>query len=577
VTRNQTFSLNQNLRHRDIETWNFQFGGESELWGGRLDFTANHSPSKGTETRFIPVRSVAGVGFHQDRSLDPRRPVVTQVSGPDIYDPRNSTMTSVDLPDRYSTDTIHGAQVNFRRPFETRIPVALKTGLRWRDQTRDRDHERRLFSYVGPNGVAGPVGAANDDDLQRFFDPGYTHVAFNFPRGLQYLKLPELRATLDNSPELFREDLAVSTRDSIRLDSTAEETVTAAYVMGDFNFGRLGVVTGVRMEDTQFSGRGFKQEITPEERARRAAISGPLTPDEIVRRTLAEYGNRTTAKGSYRDYFPSIHFKYEFRPGLLARLSYSTGIGRPNFGQIVPDMSVNHEEQTITSNNPDLKPQYSKNYDAVLEYYFEPAGLMSIGVFQKDLTNFIYRSNAGTIGPGNLFGEAYTGYSLRTDFNGGSAEIRGLEVSYSQHFSHLPGFWRGFGAFANFTWLESEGNYGEPGANVTGSELPLFTPKSGNVGISYIAHGWTVRTKLNYTGNRLESYNSDPSRRTYDKESLPVDLNIAYAVNRWLSVYADVINVFNTPTNHQYRYIPSRANRNDLYTTVIKFGISGSF
>ena len=240
-------------------------------------------------------------------------------------------------------------------------------------------------------------------------------------------------------------------------------------------------------------------------------------------------------------------------------------------------MTIDNEQMTITSNNPDLQPQYGKNYDAVLEYYFEPAGLLSLGVFQKNLSNFIYRSDAGTVGSDSIFGEAYAGYLLRTDFNGGSAEIRGLEVSYSQQFSNLPGFWRGFGAFANFTWLESEGDYGEPGANITGSELVGFTPRTGNVGISYMAHGVIVRVKMNYTGSRLSGFNADPSRRTYDKESLPVDLNLAYAVNRWLSVYADVINVFNTPTNHQYRYVPSRMNRNDLYTTTIKFGVAGSF
>ena len=117
---------------------------------------------------------------------------MTQVSGPDVYDVRNSTMTSIDMPEIFSQDTIYGAQVNFRRPFRTRLPFILKTGLRWRDQTREKDQNRRMRSYVGPNGVAGPVGPNNDDNLDRFFDPGYTHVAFNFPRGYQFLKLPEL-------------------------------------------------------------------------------------------------------------------------------------------------------------------------------------------------------------------------------------------------------------------------------------------------------------------------------------------------------------------------------------------------
>jgi TonB-dependent receptor len=367
-TRNQTFTLNQNLRSRDVETLNYTVGGErTGLWGGKLDFTANFSPSEGTENRFIPQRTIAGVGFRQDRSRTHNWFVLSQISGPDLYDPRNSTVTSIDLPEILSKDEILGAQVNFRKPLAAPFPLALKTGARYRDQTRQKDQTRHLYSYVGPNGVAGPVGAANDDDLGRFFDPGYTHVAFQYPRGLQWLKLPEFNSVLRTAPQLFREDLVTGTRDSIRLDSKASETVTAAYLQGEARFGRLGVVTGVRMEQTEFTGQGYKQELTPAERARRATITGTLSDAEIIRRNLAEYGNRTKASGDYRDWFPSLHLKYNVTPSLIGRLSYSTGIGRPNFGQIVPDMNINNDLQTITSNNPDLKPQYSKNLDAALE------------------------------------------------------------------------------------------------------------------------------------------------------------------------------------------------------------------
>ncbi len=578
-TRNQTFTFNQNRRARDVRTLNTTLGGErANVWGGRLDFTTNFSPSKGTEERFIPARAVAGVGFRFDRSATHKYFTVAQISGPDILDPRNSTMSSVDLPEIESRDQIFGAQINYRKAFATERPLAIKTGARFRDQVRRRDQDRNVYSYVGPNGVAGPVGAANDDDLGRFFDPRYTHVAFSYPRGLQFLKLPELRETLRSQPQLFRRDVALSTQDSIRLDSRAEESVAAAYVQGETRFGPLFVVAGVRMEETAFSGQGFRREITAAERARRAAITGTLSEAEIVRRNLAEYGNRSEASGDYRNYFPSVHFKYNATRNLVGRLSYSTGIGRPNFGQIVPDMTVNNDNLTITSNNPDLQPQRSKNIDAALEYYFEPAGLVSLGVFEKKLSNFIYRANVGRVdGSNNIFGAEYEGYTLTTDRNGGSATIRGLEFSYSQQFSHLGGIWRGFGVFANMTWLRTAGNYGNAGDNRTGRSLPLFTPRTGNVGVSYIARGWTVRVKMNYADDRLESYNADPSRRVYDKGSTPVDFNLAYALSRRLSVYADVINVFNTGTNHQYTYIPDRMTRNDLYTTVIKFGVSGNF
>lgn len=576
-TRNQTFTINQNLRNRDVETLNFTLGGESTaLWGGKLDFTANYSPSKGTERRFIPDRSTAGVGFSFDRSRTHRYFVIDQISGPDIHDPRNSTMTSLDLRNHKSRDRIVGGQLNFRKPVETAVPLVIKTGVRYREQKRRQDQGRQVFSYVGPDGVPGPVGAANDDDLGRFFDPGYTHTAFLYPKGFQFLKLPEFAETLRTQPQLFRENVNTTTRDTLRQDGSAEETVSAAYVQGEVKLGALLVITGVRVEDTVFTGRGWRQEITAEERARRAAYVGTVTPEETARRATAEYFPRV-GEGEYRDWFPSVHFKYNFTRGLVGRLSYSTGIGRPNFGQIIPTTSVDNDRLRVTANNPELQPQYSKNYDAALEYYFEPAGLVSVGVFEKNLRNFIFRANVGTLGPDNDVGEAYTGYELTTDRNGGSATIRGLEFSYSQQFSHLPGFWRGFGAFLNFTWLRTEGDYGTPGAARTGSQLPLFTPRTGNVGVSYIGHGWTARVKMNYSSDRLESFNADPSRRTYDKGSTPVDLNLAYALNRRLSVYADVINVFNTGTNHTYRYIRDRAVRNDLYTTVIKFGVSGSF
>ncbi len=578
-TINQTFTLNQNLRARDVETQNYTIGGESnKLWGGKLDFTANYSPSKGTENRFVPQRSTPGVGFRQDRSETHQWFRLTQTSGPDIYDPRFSTITSIDLPENVSRDEIIGAQINYRKPFVTQIPIALKIGARFRDQVRQKDQTRRIYSYVGPNGVAGPVGAANDDDLARFFDPGYTHVAFEYPKGLQYLKLPEFREALRTSPQLFREDFQTGTRDSIRLDSKASETVTAAYIQGEATFGRLNILAGVRMEDTQFTGRGYRQELTAAERARRATITGPLSNDEIVRRNLAEYGIPTKATGEYRNYFPSVHLKYNASQNLVGRFSYSTGIGRPNFGQITPDMNINNDLQTITSNNPDLLPQHSRNLDVSLEYYFEPAGMFSVGAFQKKLSDFIFRANVGRVGAQNIFGDEYEGYLLTTDQNGGAANIRGFEVSYNQQFSKLGGLWRGFGVFANMTWLRTEGDYGRPGGErITGGRLPLFTPRTGNIGVSYIAHGVTVRVKVNNYVDRLNSFNADPSRLIWDKGNTPVDVNLAYAFNRRFSVYADIINVFNTGTNHTYVYIPDRMIRNDLYTTVIKFGVSGSF
>lgn len=576
-TRNQNFTFTENYRERDIRTLNLQAGGETVWRGAKMDFNANYSPSKGTEYRFIPTRTVAGVGFRQDRSVTHDWLAISQISGPDVTDARNSLLNTVDIPEIDSHDTIVGAQLNVPKPLETRIPIAIKAGLRLRDQTRRKDQTRTLYSYVGPNGVAGPVGATNDDDLARFFDAGYNYMPAGALPGLKWFNLPLVQEAVKTSPNLFREDLVGGVRDSARFDNKVSETVTAGYVMAEARLGRLGVVAGVRTEETEVKGEGHKQEITPAERARRAAWVGVVTPEETVRRTLAEFAGETRASGRYRDYFPSIHFKYSLTRNLLARASYSTGIGRPNFGQILFDSTINNDAQTIVATNPGLKPQYSDNIDLTLEYYYEPAGLLSVAAFQKKISDFIFRSRAGLVEPGNPFGEAYNGYSLTTDLNGGSAEVRGLEALFQQQFSNLPGFWRGFGAFANFTWLQTEGDYGTAGANITKSELPNFTPRSGNVGLSYNGYDWTVRVKANYTGERLLVYQADASRRQYGVAHTPIDLNVAYAVNPKLRLFVDVINVFNVGIGHQYMFVGDRKTASDRSSTVIKFGVGGTF
>ena len=119
-----------------------------------------------------------------------------------------------------------------------------------------------------------------------------------------------------------------------------------------------------------------------------------------------------------------MHFKYEPIRSLVGRLSYATNIGRPSIGNLIPATAVNYDTQTITSSNPSLKPQYSDNFDAGIEYYFEPAGRVSAAVFLKEIKDFQFSQGGIIVGNGadNGFGGDYAGYSLTTRVNGGTAK-----------------------------------------------------------------------------------------------------------------------------------------------------------
>jgi TonB-dependent receptor len=240
---------------------------------------------------------------------------------------------------------------------------------------------------------------------------------------------------------------------------------------------------------------------------------------------------------------------------------------------------VNNDTMRVVAANPDLKPQTTDNFDLAMEYYFEPAGFVSAGVFLKEIKQFIY-GDSGTIiepGPDNGFDGDYVGYSLTRNYNGGSARVRGFELAYNQRLAWLPGIWKGLGLMANYTRLESRGNYTSGGGTTTGAELAGFMPETFNAGISYTLHAWDVGVKYTHRADNLRDYAPNPLNRVYYYSKKNVDLNLKYRWRPALSVFVDVINIFDDPIANAYIYTRYRTRYNQVFTPAIKAGVSGRF
>ncbi|MBI5769994.1 MAG: TonB-dependent receptor [Verrucomicrobia bacterium] len=558
-----TLALTSQAFYKLGKTLSLNAGGFHRYPTLAIDYDVYSSQSKadypGNNSLTYTVRNL-GFTIRKDARLFPS---ITQTAGSDWTQLGSFTDNAYNSARMVGWDGYLGATLNVKKTFIAPRPFYVKAGLRFREQTRDLDNTPYNTVYLGPDGVMGPnaaLGGRNDDNLAQF---GLMNRSFPGTELRRYGRLPfpafqavgridDLDADIAANPTHWRRSLATDLQAAYTNNQQFTEQIRAGYLMGQTLFGRLSLLSGVRIEDTFTKGTGSLQVLTPEERARRAAWgTAPLTDAEITRRAKEEFGRRTTRTGSYRSVFPGLHAKYQFARNLLARFSYSENIGRPGVGQLIPRTTVNYDNQTLSTSNPSLEPQWARNYDLSAEFYFEPAGTLSVGAFRKDISKFIYTAGGTLVGsgPDNGFNGDYAGFAMTTQYNGGSARVKGIEFGYMQQFTFLPAPWNGFGAFANATRLQAEGNYGSgtaialaPNPRIAG-----FNPFIANAGLSYIRGRLNLRVSYNYRDRYLGTFNANESRAVYFAARPTVDVKTLFNLNRHLSLYLDVVNVFTQP------------------------------
>jgi TonB-dependent receptor len=247
------------------------------------------------------------------------------------------------------------------------------------------------------------------------------------------------------------------------------------------------------------------------------------------------------------------------------RASYSASIGRPNPNSIVPNTTItpfdDEDDDTgaggqINAVNTGLKPRYVDNFDVELEYYFKRGGRISVGAFRKNMSSFI-QTDTLILGPGNEFGDEYTGWELRTQKNAGKGRVQGVEFEYqSPSLGRFVALLDGFTVFANYTRLKATGQFSDGGSGV----LQGFKPETGNAGIAYNRAGTSIRLRANFRGEYLRFPDSNPANERWEYDQTKVDLNLERKLMKILSGYIDVINVFNAK-GRRYRGNPDLGRR----------------
>lgn len=517
--------------------YSFQAGGKKrwETSGYSLDYAATYAPANGHQDRWLfNLQSGRDLGWVIERqeTLD-YFPTLTRVTGAGLTGDWNAASITKEPFYRYgdSEEAVWSGSANLTKIFALTRPVTLKTGVRQRGQELERqffEDGRRDRTYRPP-----------DWNVFKSTSTGQRRPFFGIDRYKELAQFADARAIFgytQQNPQYWQQTFSArEIREAIQDNGSVREEVSAGYVQASTRLGRLSVLGGLRMEETQVEGAGWVYDRN--ERGPPAGATGQQLIDFYRSEwKLIDHHRR------YRNWFPALHFRHDFTANLLARLSYSESIGRPNFEKLMPKTSINDTvsdsgdpARSIRMNNVGLKPQESTNYDLSLEYYFEPVGQLSIAAFQKRIKNFIFPIET-SLTPALLqqFGLAptYEGWSFRSEGNRGRGEIRGYEIAYSQHLGRLHRWLRGVSTYANYTHVSSDG------------DLTDVIPDVWNLGVAYEMMPWTLRFHMNFNAEYQTQFSANPMDNIFAVKELNGEVSVTYRLTRWLAVFADATNVF---------------------------------
>lgn len=491
------------------------------------------------------------VGWRFDRT-DPDHPIFTQTAGPSIYNPSSYTNT-VRFTKRGSLlrNEIMEGTFDVSRALSTHYPITLQAGVAYKLQ----DFELSNQDARQWDAVAGSAA------LPAVFMPPTPYLS-------QYPIIePQAVRMLTSDPALWRENEYYRASQRYIGSRGVEETVFAQYAMAELQANHLTALGGVRFEQTQDDSFAYVQYAT---------TSAAQVPDAVERARL-DWNHRLDRSGSYSRAFPSLHLTYRLRKDLVARASWSTSFGRPDFTTLMPTTTVNNTTEIVTIGNPGVGPQYAQNADLKLTYYITPAGFISAGYFHKEINDYIRTEMVGTVGAGsdNGFDGNYVGYELRSAVNAGTAKVSGWEFDYRQRFTFLPGPLKGLGLAANFTFLETKGDFGDT-LVLANDEVEGFIPKSGSVSLTYNYRRFGARAVLNLIEPYLVTYSADVTDRRYNARRSTVSLNVNYNWSQRFSIYCQLNNL-TQQTQDQYSYRDDRLQQRQYISAAIQFGIKGQF
>lgn len=526
-------------RTKEQDTLAFAAGGEHMLGGWTLDYNVGISTTRErvpdeTEGRF--EKTGDPLGANVTTGGIPSFTILDGGSADSSYlQHDNYALDRVVLePIAVDDDDING-ELNIEVPGAFGMAsLTLKTGLDFRFKDKDSDVDEIELRDVPDVSLAPFTSGAPD------YPFGNLGQGISSPLFLSYFA--------DNRDQfgIRPKDEQEVTELTLAEDYRTEEDVTAAYLMGTWDLDQWQVIAGVRAERTDYSSVGNELSFNED---------GTLGVSE--RRVSSDYDNL----------LPALHLRYEPMDSMVLRAAWSNTISRPSFGDISPRSSIDRDDREIDIGNPDLDPYESTNYDLMLDWYPGNAGVVSLGVFHKDIDNYIVEFRS-------LQDAEFPGFDVTRPVNGTEASVTGIEFNVQQGLEVLDERLAGLLVGFSLTELDTDLKLAERAGE--SFSLPSAAESAGNAYIGYERGNFSGRLSVSHRDEFLDEVGDDRNFDLYVAPHTQVDVTASYRITDAFELVTELTNLTDEALE-LYQGAPANVLQFEEYGPTFAIGFRGSF
>lgn len=549
---------NDNARLEDQRTTSLLFGGDHLFGDLKVDWSASYA--KASEER--PNERYIAWNLQREDENEEVIPYEFRYDGSNLEHPYYEAVNPDELAlENWSLDELteeyqYTEDIDMNLRLDLELPIikdglyknTIKFGGKLKQKDKERDNE--FFEYEPVEDFENALGAYKDYSDSDFLAGDYRIGPFTTDEFLGSLDL--------NNSSLFEKEDAPG--EYAADNFTATEKITAGYLMLNQNYGsHWNIIAGLRFEQTNIDYEG--NEFIEEDADGNENIISP-----------------TTGSDDYVNILPGLHVTYKYNDITNFRFAWTNTIARPNYYDLVPYRNIGGINEELEVGNSTLEPTTSMNLDFMAEHYFRNVGILSAGVFYKDINEFIY-IYAENDYEDPVSGETYEEYFQPR--NGATASLVGIELGIQRRLNFLPGYLKHLNVYANYTYTSSKADNPMLNEQVEGDEeidLPGTAPHTLNAALTYDDTRLILGLSFNYTSPYIDPDEMDLTpglERYYDKVTY-LDINGSYAITKQFRFFFEANNLLNQPL----RYYAGDSKRtyqaeyyNRRFTTGLKFDL----